>query len=488
MTQVTHGLELNEAPHARAGGRTIERRRRGLDFGLRRLLAAADCVALVTAMTLTITLAGASEGVVLDRLAIGLLSLPCWLVLFKLYGLYERDAKRVSHSTLDDIPHIFHALVLGSLCMWLLYKVVAHDQRLILSECVLFFVLAFCALALMRAATRSIAVACTPPERVLILGGGSMTRVLVRKIRAHREYALNPIGYVDASPVHDGDRFALPYLGTIENLDEICQAAAAERVLAVVGAVDHDRLAEVVRHMRTLNVRVSLVPDLVDVLGPSVEIDDIEGITVLGINPPVLNRSSRLLKRTMDVVIASVILLMCLPLLLVLALAVRCSTPGPVLYSQVRVGRKGRHFRVHKFRTMVVDADRLATELAGQSRHPVWLLLDDDPRVTRVGRWMRRTSIDELPQLWNVLRGDMSLVGPRPMPPSVADHIAGWGARRLDLTPGLTGLWQVLGRTSIPFEEMVKLDYLYAANWSLWYDMRLLIRTLPAVVRGRGAN
>jgi len=442
----------------------------------------------MTAMTAAMAFVGEPDGVMLDRLAIGLLSLPGWLILFKLYGLYERDGKRISHSTLDDVPHIFHALVVGSLGLWLFYKVVAPDQRLILSESTVFFLLAFFTVPLMRVAARSISVASSRPERVLILGGGPMTRVLVRKIRAHREYTLQPIGYIDATPVHEGDRFALPYLGSIDDLDEICHATGTERVLAVARSVDHDQLADVVRRMRALNVRVSLVPDLVDVLGPSVEIDDIEGITVLGINPPALNRSSRILKRTMDVVVASVVLLLCLPLLLAAALAVRFSSPGPVFYSQERVGRGGRRFRVHKFRTMVVDAEKRAAALAPESQHPVWLLLDHDPRITPVGHWLRRTSIDELPQLWNVLRGDMSVVGPRPMPPSVADHIVGWGAQRLDLTPGLTGLWQVLGRTSIPFEEMVKLDYLYAANWSLWYDVRLLIRTLPAVVRGRGAN
>jgi lipopolysaccharide/colanic/teichoic acid biosynthesis glycosyltransferase len=143
---------------------------------------------------------------------------------------------------------------------------------------------------------------------------------------------------------------------------------------------------------------------------------------------------------------------------------------------------------MYKFRTMIADAEAKGRELSAKSAHPVWLLLDHDPRVTRVGRLLRHASFDELPQLWNVIRGDMSLVGPRPMPLSVDEHISGWGRRRLDLTPGITGLWQVLGRTNIPFEEMVKLDYLYVTNWSLWQDIRLLIHTLPAVLRRRGVN
>jgi lipopolysaccharide/colanic/teichoic acid biosynthesis glycosyltransferase len=170
------------------------------------------------------------------------------------------------------------------------------------------------------------------------------------------------------------------------------------------------------------------------------------------------------------------------------ALAVKLDSRGPVFFSQERIGRHGLRFRIHKFRTMVADADARTEELRNQSDHPVWLLLDRDPRVTRVGRVLRHTSLDELPQLWNVVRGHMSLVGPRPMPPDVDEHISGWGRTRLDLTPGVTGLWQVLGRTAIPFEEMVKLDYLYVTNWSLWQDVRLLIHTLPAVANRRGVN
>jgi lipopolysaccharide/colanic/teichoic acid biosynthesis glycosyltransferase len=177
-----------------------------------------------------------------------------------------------------------------------------------------------------------------------------------------------------------------------------------------------------------------------------------------------------------------------LPAMLVIALAVRLTSPGPALFSQERVGRRGRRFRVHKFRTMVRDAEEKLESLRQHSNDPNWLLIDHDPRVTRVGWFLRKTSLDELPQLWNVLRGEMSLVGPRPL--TAADHaqVSEWGRRRLDLTPGITGVWQVSGRTRIPFEEMVKLDYLYVTNWSLWGDIRLLIRTLPTVLSRRGVN
>ncbi|HEY4811556.1 MAG TPA: sugar transferase, partial [Solirubrobacteraceae bacterium] len=227
---------------------------------------------------------------------------------------------------------------------------------------------------------------------------------------------------------------------------------------------------------------------LADVLGPAVEIDDVEGVTVLGVNPPWLPRSSRAIKRGMDLLIAAPLLIFLAPLLGLLAVAIKLDSHGPVFFAQERVGRGGRHFRLFKLRTMVADAEQRRAELLAASTDPGWLKVEHDPRVTRMGRWLRRLSLDELPQLWNVVRGEMSVVGPRPLIPSEDDHVHGWARGRLDLTPGITGYWQVLGRTRIPFEEMVKLDYLYVMNWSLWEDVRLMLRTLPVVLGGRGAN
>jgi exopolysaccharide biosynthesis polyprenyl glycosylphosphotransferase len=242
------------------------------------------------------------------------------------------------------------------------------------------------------------------------------------------------------------------------------------------------------RRCQELGLKVSVVPEMFDVMGPSVEVDEVEGMTVLGLNPPVLSRSSRMLKRTMDIVGGAVAVLLALPLLAVVAIAVKVDSPGPVFFRQHRMGRGGRRFRLVKFRTMVADAEARRDALLADSDDPDWLKIEHDPRITRVGRFLRQTSLDELPQFWNVLVGDMSLVGPRPLIESEDRLVEGWGRARLDLTPGITGLWQVLGRTNIPFKEMVKLDYLYVTNWSLWTDVRLILRTLPAVITRRGVN
>ncbi|HEY1538691.1 MAG TPA: sugar transferase [Solirubrobacteraceae bacterium] len=455
-------------------------------WGLRRLLALGDAIAVSIAIIVALKVFGSQRGA---TSWVALATVPLWIPLFKVYGLYDRDGKRVSHSTLDDVPHVFHALVMGTLGLWSFYKIGVPGERLILRQSLACFGTGFAAVLLVRGAVRGLAARLTPPERIVIVGDEDMSRLLMRKIRAHPEYGLDPIGYVAIgdSDEHERDGFA-DAEKLVAEVERVCSKRDVERVLAVAPAVNHAELAELIRRMRTLKIRVSVVPDFVDALGPSVEIDDIEGITVLGINPPALTRSSRAIKRAMDIAIALPVAAISLPVLAVVAIAIKLGSPGPVFYSQLRVGRDGSRFRLYKFRTMVPDADARAEELKALSAHPAWLLLEKDPRITRVGGFLRRASLDELPQLWNVLKGDMSLVGPRPMSPSVHDHISGWGLRRLDLTPGLTGLWQVLGRTSIPFEEMVKLDYVYTTNWSLWYDVRLLIRTLPAVVRQRGAN
>jgi lipopolysaccharide/colanic/teichoic acid biosynthesis glycosyltransferase len=194
------------------------------------------------------------------------------------------------------------------------------------------------------------------------------------------------------------------------------------------------------------------------------------------------------MKRSVDLAGAAVLSLLSLPLLALAAIAIKLDSRGPVLFRQTRIGLEGRRFTLLKLRTMAADAEARRDELLAQSKDCDWLHLDHDPRITRVGRFLRLTSLDELPQLWNVLRGEMSLVGPRPLIDEEDRNVEDWARGRLDLTPGITGLWQVLGRTTIPFQEMVKLDYTYVTNWSLWGDVRLILRTVPVLLTRRGAN
>jgi exopolysaccharide biosynthesis polyprenyl glycosylphosphotransferase len=447
------------------------------DYLTRRLLLIADTAGVVAALVAMFYLSAASRpfGYALLSLA----TLPVWLVLFKTYGLYDRDIRRISHSTVDDLPWLLHALLVGCLLLWIFYKLLPVKQ-LALFDMIAFASVSTAAIVTFRSVARRLATRVLGRERVLFIGEGEPTELLARKMRAHPEYALEPIGVVASTD-------ELEQLED-EDLSDFLRRMRADRIVICNPSVDETALLELVHRCKELSLKVSVLPHLFGAMGPSVEVDDVEGVTVLGINPPVLPRSSRFVKRGLDLFGSTLMLVVAAPLIAVIALAIKLGSRGPVFFTQPRVGRAGRHFELVKFRTMAVGAEERTEELFEQSQDPGWLKLEHDPRVTRVGRLLRLTSLDELPQLWNVLKGDMSLVGPRPLVESEDRQVDGYARCRLDLTPGLTGLWQVLGRTNIPFEEMIKLDYLYVTNWSLWTDIRLILKTLPAVVTGRGAN
>jgi exopolysaccharide biosynthesis polyprenyl glycosylphosphotransferase len=316
-----------------------------------------------------------------------------------------------------------------------------------------------------------------------------MTPVLVRQIQRRPQHGVELVGSL-TRPENEDWPLSITSLGEVGKVDAVAILAEhrVDRVVVSAEGIEDDQLLELVDLCRTLGIKVSALPSLAAMIGPAATIDQLEGVTVIGLNLPSLPRSSQVLKRALDVVGASLLLVVTAPLWLVAAVAIRIDSPGPILFRQERIGRGGKPFRLAKFRSMVADAEARREALLAQSRQAAWLDLEHDPRVTRVGRILRLTSIDELPQLWSVLRGDMSLVGPRPLVAQEDCNVLGWARGRLDLTPGLTGMWQVLGRTHIPFEQMVMLDYLYVANWSLWTDVKLMLRTLPTVVTRNGAN
>jgi exopolysaccharide biosynthesis polyprenyl glycosylphosphotransferase len=461
-------------------------RHRPRDSAIRRVLAGADVLALVLVQLVVLGLVGrAASG---EQLLWAAVALPAWVVIFKAYGLYDRDIKRISHTTIDDLPWVFHAMIVGSLLLLLFFRLVpARD--LSPNELLAIAGLTTPTVLGLRAFGRRAAGRVLGDERVLLVGEGPHIDAIAHKMRMNPEYRLRPVGVLSGTSGEATGRAGVPLLGQVsDDLTNVLMEQRIDRVVVSHVDVDEENLLQVVRRCRELSIKCSVLPQIFDAMGPSVEVDDVEGITVLGITPPVLPSSSRLLKRCVDTVGAASLLILFAPLLLPLALAIKLGSPGPVLFRQERVGRRGRRFQLVKFRTMHVDAEALHDELAARSRDPNWLLIDDDPRVTRVGKFLRQTSLDELPQLWNVLKGEMSLVGPRPILPSHVEQLNGWRLSRADLTPGLTGLWQVLGRTNIPFDEMIKLDYLYVTNWSLWTDFRLMLRTISVVLRRRGAN
>jgi exopolysaccharide biosynthesis polyprenyl glycosylphosphotransferase len=254
-----------------------------------------------------------------------------------------------------------------------------------------------------------------------------------------------------------------------------------DRIIIAPATTDAGGVANLIRTAKAVGARVSILPRMFEVVGSAVEFDDVDGMTMLGVRRFGLSRSSRLLKRMFDVVLGSLILVLISPVLALIALAIQLDSRGPVFFRQVRVGRDGEHFDIVKFRSMVAGADARRDELRSRNEAGQGLFkIAEDPRVTRVGRLLRRASLDELPQLLNVVRGEMSLVGPRPLVIDEDILVRGLDRSRLYLTPGMTGPWQILGYR-VPMQEMVGIDYLYVANWTLWLDLKVLLRTVRHV-------
>jgi lipopolysaccharide/colanic/teichoic acid biosynthesis glycosyltransferase len=243
-------------------------------------------------------------------------------------------------------------------------------------------------------------------------------------------------------------------------------------------------MIDTIRVFKSRGIKVSVLPTLFDVLGSAVEFDDLGGATLLGVRRYGLTRSSQLMKRGLDIVVSAGLLIALAPLFAAIAVLIKRSSPGAVFFRQTRVGMGDTRFRIVKFRTMRSDAEQQKIELLDRNETRGLFKIADDPRVTGIGRLLRRSSLDELPQLINVLRGEMSLVGPRPLVVDEDEQVAGWHRHRLDLTPGMTGAWQILGNR-VPLEDMVSLDYLYIVNWSLWSDIEILLRTIPHVLARR---
>lgn len=398
-------------------------------------------------------------------------------------GLYDRDEHLLHKTTLEEIPGLFALASLAALILWLANDLfVAGDlgRQQILFAWTALFVLTIC----LRAYARAVATKIAPVERCLLVGDASTADDLREKLALSSAVKADLVGVVPPSAQGEGGVPLPP-----ADLESIVDEHAIERVILAnaPGAGEKD-LLYTIRELKTLGVKVSVLPEASRVAGSSVEVDHLHGTTLLGMRRFEFTRSSWLVKRGLDLAGSLAGLLVLAPVFALTAIAIRIDSPGPVLFRQRRVGRHGESFSMVKFRSMVTEADQMKDELAHLNTAATGLFkIPGDPRVTRVGKVIRRWQLDEMPQLWNVLRGEMSLVGPRPLIPSEDQQIEGWYRRRLDVPPGMTGHWQILGSSArIPLDEMVKLDYLYVANWSLWGDIRLLLRTVPFVIGRRG--
>jgi exopolysaccharide biosynthesis polyprenyl glycosylphosphotransferase len=471
-----------------ASRRAHERRSRG--WILRRTLAAADVAALLTTLAIVQGAVVHFQTQDLAVTALGVGSVIGWIMFAKLGGLYDRDEIGIARSVLDDFPGIVQLATLGTWSGLVLLNGtgLAHPRLVVY---VAYWALSIALLTVARGIGRfAVARISHGRERVLVVGTGLVAQRLVKKLERHPQYGVEVVGFLDDDPlpVPDG---APAYLGGTSKLEQTVRAHDVERVIVAFSRPQGEAQVQLYSRCAEVGVRVDVVPRMFEFIGPRSHVHDLAGLPLISLNRPTLSRSSRLLKRALDLTVGVTALLLLSPFLLFAALRIKATSPGPVFFRQERMGAGGRRFRIYKFRSMYADADERKPEVAHLNMHahgePQMFKISDDPRITPFGRFLRRWSLDELPQLFNVLRGEMSLVGPRPLILDEDEHIRGRHRRRLNLTPGVTGLWQVLGRSEIPFSEMVSLDYLYVTNWSLWGDVKLLCRTVPVVLARRGA-
>jgi exopolysaccharide biosynthesis polyprenyl glycosylphosphotransferase len=449
----------------------------------RRALAVADVLSAGFAVTLAIQILG-DDTLKLSTVA----ALPLVVLVSKLIGLYDRDENLLRKTTLDEAPAIFQVATLYTLLIWLadglLIERLGYLAR---AQMLCLWVMLFVMMLTARAGARLVVRRATPPERCLVVGSAIAAKAIERKFRMSASSMKAEV--VGRVPLTDGEvnGAAPPILGDFGSLDHLIMEHEVHRVVVAPEVSDSEEILDVIRTIKLTGAKVSVLPRLFEVVGSSVEMDDIDGLTLLGIHRYGLTKSSEILKRAMDFAGAGLGLLLLSPLLAVIALAIKVTSPGPVLFRQRRIGRAGAEFDVLKFRTMVEDADALKMGLLDLNEGADgFFKIAEDPRVTPIGRFLRRSSLDELPQLVNVLRGQMSLVGPRPLVPEEDCQIEGWQRNRLRLKPGMTGHWQIFGSSRIPLREMVKIDYLYGANWSLWLDTKILLRTVPYMLRRAG--
>jgi exopolysaccharide biosynthesis polyprenyl glycosylphosphotransferase len=326
-------------------------------------------------------------------------------------------------------------------------------------------------------------------QRTLILGSGMVAGQVVEKIRKNDQFGLDPVGIID-DDVYDIGTPDLPRFGAFNDLAEVIEIQSIDRVIIAFSRVSHEDLLVAIRACSDAGVAVDVVPRLFEFLDGIRSLDQIGGLPILSIGVPAVGSTMIAAKRVLDVVGAAILLALFSPLMLATAIAIKLESKGPVFFHQSRAGRSNKSFDLIKFRSMYVDAEqsKRGLEPLNEADDGVMFKIHEDPRITRVGHFIRRFSIDELPQLCNVLKGEMSLVGPRPLIfPEAAALEERWHLRRLELRPGITGPWQVYGRSDSPFQEMIRFDYQYVAGWSLARDFDLLLATLPAVISGRGA-
>ena len=425
------------------------------------------------------------------------LALVLWSVLLWSSGRYR------SHRTvpvLDEASAIVRITATASILFLLIVWAFRLDERLLDDDrlsriwialfAFLTGALLLCEKLALRVSSRYVRAHGFNYRTVLIVGANEAARSIAASILGHRFWGYRVAGFVadDDEPMPE-TLGGLPVLGRVSEIRRIVAAQVIDEVLFAIDRRDFDRFEDLFLALQEQGIITRFALNFFPHAKASVQLEDLDGVPLLTFSTGPTSVGGLLLKRTQDIVLAGVLLVLALPVLAALAALIRLSSSGAVLFRQTRCGRNGRLFTLYKFRTMTADAEgrRREIEHLNEMDGPVFKARND-PRVTRFGRFLRKFSLDELPQLWNVVKGDMSLVGPRPPIPEEVAQYERWQRRRLAMKPGLTCLWQISGRNELDFEQWMKLDLAYIDNWSPWLDLKILLRTIPVVLSGKGAS
>jgi exopolysaccharide biosynthesis polyprenyl glycosylphosphotransferase len=471
----------------RSGGQVPILEARGPEASLRRdslfrrLLFTGDVLAILVAFALTIEFSGGR----LHVARICILGLPLIVLGAKLLGLYDRDEAIIRKTTLDEAPRLFQLATLCVLLAWLAGKQLGYGT-FTRGDVLFLWVALLVMLLVARCGARAIALRMAPVERCLFIGSSASEKAVRSRMAGHGGVRAEVVAHVNLHEIAPWSTDAYSH-EKLEEIGKLARKLNVHRAIVAPSGGEAGDMLDLVRTLKAVGIRVSVVPMLLQVIGSSVEFDDLHGVTLMGVRRFDLTHSSEMVKRAFDLLGASLGLLAVSPLMIAIAIAIKLDSKGPVFFRQSRVGRDEKRFGLFKFRTMVPDAEALKHTLVDRNEAQEGLFkIAEDPRITRVGGFLRKTALDELPQLFNVLRGEMSLVGPRPLIDDEDKRIEGWSRRRLALHPGITGHWQILGPARVSLREMVAIDYLYVANWSLWTDVKILLRTVPHVLCRRG--
>lgn len=451
-------------------------------YRMRRLLALGDCVAVLAGIGTAIGLDHLTDfrTASADELILAPVAALLWVLLAGLTGMYHVDERRIDCSPADELGGVVQVAAIWTWLLFLIDTVNAPGVTPVTPAIVL-WLLSVPLILTSRSLVRGFAQR-RPwyTQTAFVVGTNGDTERVSRMLARHPEYGIDVVRKLEPSAASEAAR--------VKHLIALARQANVDRVVFASAYEGLDERTGALRFLAEQGVKVDLVPGDSEVFRSDAELHFVEGIPFLTLPTTGRPRSAQFIKRAIDVTAAAVGLALMAPLFAYCALRIKLDSPGAVLFRQPRIGRKERPFEVLKFRTMAMDADERKHEVAElNQRMDGMFKIADDPRITSFGQQLRRYSMDELPQLINVLRGEMSLVGPRPLIEAESDLVADHYRARFDVRPGITGPWQVMGRSHIPFHDMLKLDYTYVTNWSIGDDVKLLVRTLNAMSAGRGA-